>query len=491
MATPDPAVEGVKSVLLRLRTHAGLTVERLGSTEVDTSVLANLDAVRRATTTGLAADAAIVQVVTRLVGQLDTTDLLIADAVLALGVVRARVGDQPALDNLYADELGDRREALVDGWAELHALLGVTTAPKKPTVRSLRGTIEARTLGVLATRCVATAETATAPAQVVLADRGDGAKSIVIVGGAVMDHIFMVGQIPKPNTSANALNFQEHPGGKGLNLAVAGTRMGLDTRLISAIGDDQDADRILAYMRSVGARTDLVKEVPATRTPVTGVIVTEEGDSSAVGWTNAAHASRAESELLSLRPALARADAVLVTFEPTPEEVLWALETTSKQEHKPLLLVQPSPPTDRPQRLYRYMSSVDYLIGSEWELRSLLPLVGPEEEFDNVAHQLLNLGVKAVCAVEQLTCRIRSMEITADIPAPIVPRNDTPGAREAFSAALIYQLLEIGRNLNTETLQWATTAMAIPKLPVDEITESMPVPDDVDRLRDIDKIRSK
>jgi ribokinase len=484
MTMLDPAVEGVKAVLLRLRTHSGLTVERLGVTEVDTSVLANLRAVGQVAATGLPVNEAIVRVVTGLVGQLDATDLLIADAALALGVVQDRAGEHPAFRDLYADELGDRRAALVHHWSELHALLDGANAPKRPTVRSLRGTIEARTLGVLAARCV-TAADMVPTAQPVEADKsGDRAKTIVIVGGAVMDHIFVVKEIPAPNTSATALNFREHPGGKGLNLAVAGTRMGLDTRLIAAIGDDHDAGRILGYMRSVGARTDLVKEVPVTRTPVTGVLVTEKGDSSAVGWTNAARASHTESDLLALRPALDRADAVLVTFEPTPDEVLWALETASMQANKPLLLVQPSPPTDRQERLHPYMSSVDYLIGSEWELRSLLPLVGPEDEFDDVVKQLLNLGVKNVCAIEKLTCRIRSKEITADLHTPDVGRTETPGAREAFSVALVYQLLTIGRSLDEAALGWAATAMAMAarRMSTQKIPDSMPTSDEVDQL---------
>src|SRR3954451_22491265 len=163
MARYDANVEGVRSVFLKLRTRSGLTVERLDATEVDVRLLAELPAVRRhIRETGISEGEAIVHVVTTAVAALEPADLLIADAALALGVLRARVGERTEVERLYADDLGERRRALAEGWEILHELLGVTTGHPSPTVRSLRGTIEARTLGVLAELCVDDAEPADA-----------------------------------------------------------------------------------------------------------------------------------------------------------------------------------------------------------------------------------------------------------------------------------------------------------------------------------------
>jgi ribokinase len=167
--------------------------------------------------------------------------------------------------------------------------------------------------------------------------------------------------------------------------------------------------------------------------------------------------------------------------------VRWALKTTSEQQHQPLLLVQPSPPMDSPQQIYPYLSAVDYLVGSEWELRNLLPAAGPDVDFDDIVRQLLNLGVRTVCAVEQLTCRIRSRRIHADVRAPAVAMEEAPAAREAFSAALMYQLLTIGRDLNTAALEWAATAMAA-NIQLTHIPESMPGPDEVENLMQANKL---
>lgn len=474
MATLDPAVVGVQAVLVRLRTHAGLTVDRLRTTEVDTSVLTALPAVQREIDAGTGQETAIVRVIAAFARELPPTEMLIADATLALGVVRDIAGEQQGMHLLYADDLAQRREALVDQWDALHALLD-TEPPRQPTVRALRGTIEVTALSALATQCVS--GTAPIPAQ----RAGSATNSVAIVGAAVMDHICVVDHIPTANTSAVALSFDEYPGGKGLNLAVGVSQMGLEARLISAVGDDANGRTVLDYMRSQDLRTDLVKEVHGARTPVTTVLVTEAGDSAGIGWRNTTQVNRDRSEMRSLRPVLQDARAVLVTFEPSFEEVKWALKTTAMREPKPLLLVQPSPPIESPQRLYQYLSSVDYLVGSEWELRSLLPAMKAGQEFDEVARRLLNNGVKTVCAVEQLNCRIRAQGITVDVQAPAVAMNEAPAAREAFSAALIYRLLEIGRDLNDETLRWAAAAMTA-NISLEEIPESMPGPEDVDSL---------
>jgi ribokinase len=477
------AAQLICAVLLRLRTHAGLTVDRLNVTEIDTSVLGELPAVRRATADGTSVDQAIVAVVVRLVEGLEVTDRLIADAALSLGVVRRTIGEHPALTKLYADDLGIRRQALVDHWETLHRLLGVTPPPREISVRSLRATAEAKTFGVLATRCVQPSSEVlqTSPPVDAPKPTRQGAKSVAIIGGAVMDHIFLVDGIPALNTSANAIARDEHPGGKGLNLAVGLARMELDPQLITTIGDDANGQRVLDYMTAEGLRTNFIKRVTDARTPITTVHVTEAGDSSAVGWKNLPTIRRNQAEFRALTSTIKAADAVFVTFEPSADEVRWALSAASKRASDRVLLVQPSPPMDSARRLYGHLSSVDYLVGSEWELRCLL---APEErdlEFDEVVRRLLNLGVKTICAVEQLRCRIRTMGLTADVHAPDVPVNENPGAREAFSAALIYQILKIGRELNVDTIRWAAAAMAA-NISLEEIPEGMPEPDEVNEI---------
>ncbi|WP_439377109.1 PfkB family carbohydrate kinase [Amycolatopsis lexingtonensis] len=485
MARYDATVEGVRSVFLKLRTRSGLTVERLDATEVDVRLLAELPAVRRrARETGESEGEAIVHVVTSAVAALDPADLLIADAALALGVLRARVGERPEIDRLYADDLGERRRALAEGWDALHALVGVSSEYPPPTVRSLRGSIETRTLGVLAERCVHDVE------PVVAAEPAGGTVgAVVVVGSAVTDHVVVSDELPEVGEAVQAQSFDVHPGGKGLLLAVAGRRLGLDARLVTAIGGDSQAQDLLQFMRKEGLSTALVKETPGVANPRALVLVSQTGETRYLGWMNKDEVSLSREDLRAprVRDAMAEADAVLVTLEPPMDTIKWALSAAATQARKPLVLLQASPPRSAPQQLYRLLRGVDYLVGREGELRRLLSDPDSPQSLDDLARSLLALGVGAVCVVENFGCSIRSSVISRDIEGPPVPLDDAPGVREAFSAALIQKLIQEGAGRSREeALHWAIAAMATnPTL--DEIADSMPGLEEVERTLETDQ----
>ena len=99
MAT-DAEVIGVRGVFLKLRTHAGLSARRLRDTEVDTRVLADLPVVQRVIReSAVPVEQAIVDAVAGVVADLPPTDRLIADVVLALGLLQDRLHDRSDLAN--------------------------------------------------------------------------------------------------------------------------------------------------------------------------------------------------------------------------------------------------------------------------------------------------------------------------------------------------------------------------------------------------------
>jgi ribokinase len=484
MAT-DAEVIGVRGVFLKLRTHAGLSARRLRDTEVDTRVLADLPVVQRVIReSGVSVEQAIVDAVAGVVAELPPTDRLIADVVLALGLLQERLHDSPELaTRLYRADLGIRRIALSEGWTALHELMGVPSPPPAPTVRGLRGSVEERTLGVLAERIVRAA------GGVRPVSTEERANAVVVVGGAVMDLISVVEELPGIGESVQATSFQMNPGGKGLNLAVAGQRMGFDVRFTAAIGDDESATRLLEYMRTEDLATDLIIRAPGEATPVAQVIVLPNGDAATIGWKNELRVALSTRDLRNqaMSQALAHADAVLVTLEAPVDVVKWTLNTARSLPREPLVLLQASPPLERPQQIYRELGGVDYVVGSEWALRQLLPDRGAGRSMEEVARQLRTMGVTTVCVVENFQAMISSPQLQATINAPSVPLTDSPGAREAFSAALLHHLLRIGRrDLTEETLRWATAAMAT-NLSIDIITDAMPRPTDVGRTMESDQ----
>jgi hypothetical protein len=146
MAEPtDPAALGVASALKSLRTRAGLREERLRGTELDLDTLTGLDSVKALVNAGDFPERAIVRAVRAAAGTLEPTMSIVADASLGLELFKDLVPDT----ELYAEDLGKRREALLRNWEQLHELKSVPPG-KTPSPRALRLEVESEALTALA-----------------------------------------------------------------------------------------------------------------------------------------------------------------------------------------------------------------------------------------------------------------------------------------------------------------------------------------------------
>jgi hypothetical protein len=146
MAEPlDPAVLGVASALKSLRTRVGLREERLRGTELLLDTLTGLDSVRVLVNAGEYPERAVVRAVRTAAGILEPTMSIVADASLGLELFADQVPDS----DLYAADLGQRREALLRNWNRLHELRSVPPG-KAPSARALRLEVESEALTALA-----------------------------------------------------------------------------------------------------------------------------------------------------------------------------------------------------------------------------------------------------------------------------------------------------------------------------------------------------
>src|SRR5690349_12430880 len=130
---PDPAVLGVASILKSLRTRTGLREERLFGTEVTLDTLAGLESVRALISTGESTERAIVRAVRAAASTLEPTMSIVADVSLGLELSADLVPDV----DLYGQDLGQRREALLRNWIRLHELRSASPG-KAPSPRALR-----------------------------------------------------------------------------------------------------------------------------------------------------------------------------------------------------------------------------------------------------------------------------------------------------------------------------------------------------------------
>jgi ribokinase len=509
----DHAIESLRGALKSLRTRNGLTVERLRATGLHLDPLLDLDVVRQLERTQeLSPEEAIVAAVRGAAAQLDVADMLIADAALALGLLtgsRFDRRDGPGgpdgpdgphgldVSGLYAADLSDRRDFLVGAWGPLHEAVGARTATPAPTVRALRTELESRAFERVAERILTASPLDAAagdePAQTTPqahdrpgrsgAPAGRGAPHVLIVGAAVLDHIFAVEHVPEVGTAVQATSYESLPGGKGLNQAVAAARLGMDAQLLATLGDDEAGNRLLTYLEREGVNTDLVRMVPGATTPVTSILVTADGTPSTTGWMNEAQIGLTVRDVRSraVRAAVDQADAVLLTFEPPRDTVESVLELAGGPRGGPTVLLTPSPPDASARFAHESLRYVDYLIGTHWELSCLLPATGADASVEELSTQLLVLGAGTVCVAEEFGCTVRSNELAFDVPGVPTGFHEAPGARDAFAAALALRLHESEDRLGADDASWATAAMAALQT-FGGVARSMPPREEVDRI---------
>ena len=75
-----------------------------------------------------------------------------------------------------------------------------------------------------------------------------GVFDIAVVGKANIDYLVRGPRLPVPGQSVNGDAFQEAPGGKGANQAVAAARLGAKVALIARVGRDARGDAVLAAL---------------------------------------------------------------------------------------------------------------------------------------------------------------------------------------------------------------------------------------------------
>ncbi|MEC3956328.1 PfkB family carbohydrate kinase [Nocardia sp. CDC153] len=454
MIAPDDTVLAVTAALKSLRKRSGLVPGRVHRTQVDLRSLLRLSVVRHYAHRGKTTpEVALLEAIRHVACNLEVTDRLIVDAELCLGMLRDHPPAGIDLRQFYATELTARRRYLTLHWRRLHEALGATTIPGAPSVRTLREAPEERAFTALATLLTSASDPEAAER-----------KTVTIIGDAVMDMIVEVDNFPRRGVPMWG-DFRRRPGGKGLKRAVTLAKLGLETRLLTAIGNDREGREILDYLAREGVDTSLIKMVSELSTPVTIMIEAADGEEYTPIAAKRGRTQLASSDLdqAANLQALTDVKAVLLTFEQSVPVIERTLEAVGAQKNTttapgpPWLVVNVAPQRPLTAAMSAHLSAIDHLVGSPDEIAALRPDQPPE----SVAGWLLDRGVGSVCVIERSRCTIhRAGAGTIEV---CFFDNDYPGvsgAASAFSSALTYRLVSLDRAAVPADFEWATAAMA-------------------------------
>jgi ribokinase len=279
------------------------------------------------------------------------------------------------------------------------------------------------------------------------------AYDVVVIGSANLDVVATTSRLPGPGETVLGTGIAEHPGGKGLNQAVAAARTGRSVAMLGAVGDD-DAGRLLRDVAaSAGVDTAGVDVVDGLPTGRAVILVDEHGENSIVVVPGANASVRFGG--------LPQAAVLLAQLEIPLDVVDAALDAARAAGSTTVLNPAPAPPGGLPDVL---LARCEIVVPNEHEVE----LLGGVDRLlaAGVGTVIVTRGADGVTVASADGSR-------ATVPAFPVDPVDTTGAGDAFCGALAARLaagdglLRAVRYAAAAGALATTVAGAVPSLPTD------------------------
>lgn len=254
---------------------------------------------------------------------------------------------------------------------------------------------------------------------------------VVVVGGANADFLVRGRSLPKPGTTVDGDEFQEAPGGKGANQAVAAARLGASVALLARVGSDRWGNTILSTLKAEHVDVREVSVDPTLPTGVALVMVDAEGEKQIMTAPGANRRLTAE-HVERAAHLLANTKVVLLQLE-SPLPAIEAAVRLGRAAGARIVL-DPAPPRGLPEDLLR---DVHVIRPNANEAQVLTGVdVTDERSARQAARNLLNRGVGAAIVGAPGGNLLASPDGDRWLPHLDVKAVDATGAGDAFAAAL-------------------------------------------------------
>ncbi|MDQ1545180.1 MAG: ribokinase [Actinomycetota bacterium] len=252
--------------------------------------------------------------------------------------------------------------------------------------------------------------------------------TVAVVGSANLDIVVKLDRVPERGETVFGTGYEEHPGGKGANQAVASARL-VKTSIVASVGQDSAGRQLLDHLAARGVDTANVHQ-SATPTGRAFINVTPDGENS-ITVLSLANASLTNAEVTD---ALNRLQPRVVVAQ--QEISAAALSATVKwcSSNSARLVLNASPSGPLPAGALKL---ADPLIVNEVEARAVLGF----DESHMADHATLARSLAAQSKSVVLTAGAKGAFVAqgskvTKIPAHVVKAVDTTGAGDEFAGTL-------------------------------------------------------
>lgn len=282
--------------------------------------------------------------------------------------------------------------------------------------------------------------------------------STVVIGSVHMDLIASADRLPGPGESVSGGCFTMAPGGKGGNQAVQLALAGVETTLISRVGDDQFGHALRSALKLKGVLTHRIAVDPLVATGASTVLAAGADYSSIIAPGAADRLTVAD--LRDAQAEIDRADVVVLQWELGPEVVSAAIEFCAGLGKR--IIFNASPSRDRDSLSVRNWRSIEWLVVNRPEASALagMPIDGMAAGGRAAALLRAELGVaNVVVTLGSLGSLWHGSRAALEQPPFVARVVDTVGAGDAYLGTLAAGLC---RELDPgELLRRASAAGAI------------------------------
>ncbi len=281
-------------------------------------------------------------------------------------------------------------------------------------------------------------------------------KPVTVVGSINIDLFSYLDRWPKVGETVTVRETAHTLGGKGANQAVAATRLGADTTLIGAIGQDgfgqEAADNLVAF----SVKTDLIKK-PECATGMAFIDVGPDGDNM-IRLSRGANGQISAEDLTPYADQLSNSSVLLLQNEISIETSLKAAELARKGDG--LVIMDPAP-APYPAWPKETLKSFDILTPNASEAGALLGAIPATlEEALKGARDLCNNGLRgAIITLVPMGAAWFFDGEGGMLRAPEVEAIDTVAAGDCFNGALATALAK--GDTMADAIEFAIRAAAL------------------------------
>jgi ribokinase len=278
---------------------------------------------------------------------------------------------------------------------------------------------------------------------------------ITVIGSFAVGITLRVPRFPVQGETLVGHDFDMGPGGKGSNQAVGAARLGAESHLVAAIGEDAFGAVGLDLWQREGVGLGQLIRVPDDHTGV-GLITLDSAGNNHIVIDLGANNRLTPEDVDRAEPLIAASDVVVTVLEIPVETAARAMEVARRNGVTALL--NPAPAAPVPTAL---LKSADILTPNESELRILCGLPPDDTTPTNaLATRLQEAGARNLVITRggRGALLVDASGRVSEVPSVPTDVVDSTGAGDAFNCALAVALAE-GRPLE-EAVRWAVRAGA-------------------------------